>query len=79
VMKNNIYQTATMRNENRSVDSILEFCSIPRSRAELTAFTGKSRYYTMSHMIQPLVDQGKLLLTIPEKPKSTNQKYYRVP
>lgn len=77
VMKNNIYQNAIMRGEERHVDSILEFCSIPRSRAELTAFTGKSRYYTMSHIVQPLIDQGKLLLTIPDKPKSANQKYYK--
>ena len=79
VMRNNIYQSTTMRDEYQSVDSILEFCAIPRSRTELTAFTGKSRYYTMSHIVQPLVDQGKLLLTIPEKPKSSNQKYYRAP
>ena len=26
--------------------------------------------------IQPLVDAGKLTLTIPDKPKSKNQKYY---
>ncbi len=79
VMKNNIYQNAVMRDEDRSFTSVLDFCSIPRSRAELTAFTGMSRYYTMSHIVQPLIDQGKLQLTIPEKPKSSNQKYYKAP
>ncbi len=79
VMKNNIYQSAAAQDKDQSAISILEFCAVPRSRAELTAFTGKSRFYTMSHIVQPLVDQGKLLLTIPEKPKSSNQKYYKAP
>lgn len=40
-------------------------------------FTGMSRYYTMSTVIQPLVDKGKLKLTILEKPKSSKQKYVK--
>ena len=58
--------------------AIIQFCSIPRSREELTAFIGKSRYYTMSTIVQPLIDQGKLRMTIPEKPKSVNQRYISV-
>ena len=58
-------------------DDIVEFCSIPRSRAELIEFTGMSRYYTMSAIVQPLVEEGKLIMTIPEKPKSPKQKYLR--
>lgn len=79
VMKNNIFQSTAMQSGNQIAASILDFCTVPRSRAELTAFTGKSRYYTMSHLVQPLIDQGRLLLTIPEKPKSSNQKYYKAP
>ncbi len=55
--------------------AILEYCRIPKSREELTAFTGKSRYYTMSAIVQPLVDQGRLKMTIPEKPKSPKQRF----
>lgn len=63
-------------NETESIsDSIVEFCEIPRSRAELIAFTGKSRTYTMTQIIQPLVDTGKLKLTMPEKPKSSKQRF----
>lgn len=58
-------------------DSIIEFCSTPKTRAELIAFTGKSRTYTMSQMIQPLVDSGKIKLTLPEKPKSSKQKFVK--
>lgn len=57
-------------------EQILEFCKVPRTRSELIEFTGKSRYYTMSFIIQPLVDKKKLFLTIPDKPKSSRQKYY---
>lgn len=79
VMKNNIFPNTAIRGEHQITESILDFCSVPRSRSELTSFTGKSRYYTMSHIVQPLIDQGKLMPTIPDKPKSSNQKYYRVP
>lgn len=57
-------------------EAILDFCCIPRSREELTDFTGKSRYYTMSFVVQPLVRSGKLKLTMPDKPKSSKQRYY---
>ena len=71
VMKNG-YDT-----ESQPVDSILEFCCTPRTRAELIAFTGKSRTYTMAKVVQPLIDSGKLKLTIPEKPKSSKQKFVK--
>lgn len=58
-------------------DSIVEFCLTPRTRAELIAFTGKSRTYTMTQMVQPLIDSGKLKLTLPEKPKSSKQKFVK--
>ena len=59
-------------------DSIVDFCSIPRTRAELVSFSGKSRSYTMTQIIQPLLDSGRLKMTIPEKPKSSNQRFVKV-
>ncbi|MBQ8416404.1 MAG: putative DNA binding domain-containing protein [Clostridia bacterium] len=58
-------------------DSIIEFCSVPRSRAELISFAGKSRNYVMGQIVAPLVESGKLKLTMPDKPKSSNQKYVK--
>ncbi len=55
--------------------AILEYCRIPKSREELTTFTGKSRYYTMSAIVQPLIDQGRLIMTMPDKPKSPKQRF----
>lgn len=71
-MKNGYHSESTSL-----VDSILDFCSIPRSRTELVSFTGKSRNYTMGHIINPLLASGKLKMTMPEKPKSSNQQYVR--
>ena len=64
IMKNGYYS----ENEDLS-DMLVEFCKVPRSRAELISFTGKSRTYTMSQIIQPLVERGilKLLYRINRK------------
>jgi ATP-dependent DNA helicase RecG len=58
-----------------SEERLLEFCRTPRSRKELTDFTGLSRFYTMSSLIKPLLEAGKLTMTLPNTPKSKNQKY----
>ncbi len=55
---------------------LLAFCKVPRSRAEITDFTGKTQYYAMTKIVQPYIDSGKIQLTIPEKPKSKDQRYY---
>ena len=77
VFRNNIYQEHSAAKGSPAPEDILEFCRTPRSRAELTAYTGKSRYYTMSAIIAPLIDAGKLKLTIPDKPKSSKQRYVK--
>ena len=56
-------------------NAVVQFCLKPRTRQEITAFTGKSRYYTMSAIVQPLIDQGRIRMTIPNKPKSPNQQF----
>ena len=55
--------------------AIVAYCKTPRSREELVAFTGFSQYYTMSKLVQSLIDSGKIRLTIPEKPRSRSQRY----
>lgn len=59
-------------------ESLLEFCEQPRARQEIIDFLGFSRYYAMSKIVQPLLDAGKLALTMPDKPKSSKQRYVRV-
>lgn len=72
VMKNNYCK------ENLSTEeAILEFCTVPRSRAELVEFTGKSRSYTIANLVMPLVNAGKLKLSVPDKPKSSKQRFIK--
>ena len=68
-----VYAVETLTTEEK----LLQFCSVPRSRQELIDFLGFSRYYTMSKLVQPLLDAQKLALTLPEKPKSSKQRYYK--
>lgn len=75
--KNNIYKAGSASEKNNSEAAILDFCTVPRTRNELIEFTGMSRYYVMTTMVQPLIDSGKLKMTMPDKPKSKNQKYIR--
>ena len=72
-----VMRNGYLNNSGSIEDSILNFCEIPRSRAELIEFTGKSRNYVLKQLIAPLVECGKLKLTMPNKPKSSNQKYVK--
>lgn len=72
-----VMRNGYLNNFGSMEDSILDFCEIPRSRAELIEFTGKSRNYVLKQLIAPLVECGKLKLTMPDKPKSSNQKYVK--
>ena len=59
-----------------SEEKLLEFCRIPRSRSEIAEFLGiRTIHYATQHYIQPLVQSGQLIMTIPDKPKSKNQKF----
>ncbi len=72
IFKNGIYDS-----ELRTNDPLIEFCSIPRSREEIATFLGKSQNHVVSQIVNPLVLSGKLKLTLPNKPRSKNQKYVR--
>ena len=70
-------KSETADNNKSVAEKLLAFCETPRTRAELEKFTGFSRYYTMSKIVQPLLDTRQLKLTIPEKPKSVKQMYVK--
>ena len=54
----------------------LIYCRMPRSREEIQKHLGmKHRQYFRVHILNPLIEQDLLKLTIPEKPNSPNQKY----
>ena len=72
VMRNIFYS------DNISIEeAVIDFCSKPRSRDEIVSFVGKSKNYVSSKIIIPLTKKGALKLSIPVKPKSSAQKYYK--
>lgn len=74
--KNNFYRE-TMSSSTSVATDIVEFCSVPRSRVELQKFTGYTWYYTSKKFVQPLLEKGVLKMTMPDKPKSSKQKYVK--
>ncbi len=64
---------------NAPAETLLDFCKEPRSRKEIAAFLGlKTASYATERYIRPMLEEGKLEMTIPDKPKSTRQKYRTV-
>lgn len=56
---------------------VIEFCKIPRSTAEIMGHLGlKHREYFRSKILQPLLAEGRLALTMPDTPRSPKQRYY---
>ena len=70
-----------VENHEESIDRqemILEFCRIPRTRKEIMDYLklfNRGRFN--ERYMRPLLDSGKLRMTLPDKPKSRNQKYVK--
>lgn len=56
-------------------NNILAYCSEPRSAQEIANHVGRSLQYTRREYIRPMVEAGRLSLTLPDKPKSKYQRY----
>lgn len=56
---------------------IIDFCRTPRTREELAEKFGfQTPSYFIRTYINPLIDNGLIKMTMTNKPKSKNQKYY---
>lgn len=55
---------------------LLDYCQSPRTRAEIAAMLGlSSQAYAMSRHVAPLLKEGKLRMTDPDRPRSKNQRF----
>lgn len=78
-MRTNMRTSTHVSTQDERMLSLLEFCSIPRSRDEMQLHYGIStREYFRKKILKPLLESKQLVMTVPEKPKSRNQKYVRV-
>ena len=65
--------------ENDRTAALLQFCRTPRTRKEIAEFLGiETVYHANKRYIQPLVEQGRLKLGIPDKPSSRKQTFTTV-
>ena len=57
-------------------DKLIVFCEVERSRQEMMDFLGlvNRRHFGEKYM-KPLLQSGRLRMTLPDKPQSKNQKY----
>ena len=78
VFKVVFYKKAAFQNEDTDlVKEIIKYCRTPRSREELAEkFEFQTPSYFIKSFIQPLILNGKIRMTLPDKPKSKFQKYY---
>lgn len=64
---------------DKTHDKILAFCMTPHSKAEIAEYCGyKNTKNFTNRYLRPLLDAGSLKMTLPDKPKSQNQKYITV-
>jgi ATP-dependent DNA helicase RecG len=75
-LKNNFNLRQTDNNAPLNKFDLIDFCKTPRKRNEIADFLGKTQYYAMKSFIEPLLESGEIKMTIPDKPKSRNQKYF---
>ena len=67
------------RTQDRTYDAILAFCIEPHSKVEILEYCGykSSKKFTQNYL-RPLLNEGKLKMTLPDKPRSRHQKYITV-
>lgn len=59
-------------------DKLLEYCMTPRSMAEIMEFLGYKERKSARRFVSPLIEQGKIEMTEPDKPNSSKQQYITV-
>lgn len=70
------YVMGANRADRHKVQAILEFCLETKNRNEIQKHVGlKDRKYFRVAILNPIIEQGFVALTIPDKPNSPKQRY----
>jgi ATP-dependent DNA helicase RecG len=70
--------TGQVTGQEDRVEKLLKYCNTPKTRREMQEFIEiASREHFNKIILLPLLEPGKLKMTIPDKPNSRNQKYVR--
>lgn len=60
----------------KEINELVEYCAVPRSRQEMMSFAGlKDKTNFVRNYINPMLQSGLIVMTMPDKPTSRNQKY----
>ena len=59
-------------------EKVLQFCSEAKSIIEICDYLGFKDRRTVRKIINPLLELGRLAMTVPDKPNSRNQKYIAI-
>ncbi len=76
--QDNAVNTQVKMNKKEIPERILKYCAEPKSMAELLAFLGVKERRTVIKYLKPLLEEGRIAMTIPEKPNSRFQKYISI-
>ena len=77
-VSNNTKEIYFNENSNEHEKQILDFCNEPKGILEIAEILGYKDKKTVRKYIKPLIQNGRLAMTIPNKPNSRNQKYISV-
>ena len=69
----------TPQDLDQRLAELIEFCGVPRSKREMLDYLGltDSKNFRERYLV-PLLNAGKIEMTIPDKPSSRRQKYKKV-
>lgn len=60
----------------KGINELVEYCSVPRSHQEMMSFAGlKDKTNFVRNYINSMLQSGLIVMTMPDKPTSRNQRY----
>ena len=71
-------QVETQNNDVNLEEKVIQFSSEAKSIIEICDYLGFKDRRTVRKILNPLLELGRLAMTVPDKPNSRNQKYISI-